>query len=146
MLSLALASLSSAMAFTLSAPSLKLAQTSATASHTPLPTSALPLRICRMQEADAEPVVTSAPTAYIEFIVGVPEPCVPDVSLTRSRDGSTGVATFTFDNPSFLAKSTTELGDTTGKSACTLEHPSGAYDSCIDVRQLSHGICSDMAG
>lgn len=52
--------------------------------------------------------------AYIEFIVGYPEPAVPDVKLTRSRDGSTGVATFTFDNPSFLAASSAELGETTG--------------------------------
>ena len=43
-----------------------------------------------------------------------PEPVVPDVSLTRSRDGSTGVATFTFDNPSFLAASSESLGETTG--------------------------------
>lgn len=56
----------------------------------------------------------SVPSAYIEFIIGVPEPCVPDVKLTRSRDGSTGVATFTFDNPSFLAAASAELGETTG--------------------------------
>uniref|UniRef100_A0A7S0H7V2 Photosystem II reaction center Psb28 protein n=1 Tax=Phaeocystis antarctica TaxID=33657 RepID=A0A7S0H7V2_9EUKA len=54
------------------------------------------------------------PAAYIEFIIGVPEPCIPDVKLTRSRDGSTGVATFTFDNPSFLAAASAELGETTG--------------------------------
>ena len=57
---------------------------------------------------------TAAPAAFIEFIVGVPEPCVPDVKLTRSRDGTTGVATFTFDNPSFLAAASQELGETTG--------------------------------
>jgi len=56
----------------------------------------------------------AAPSAYIEFIIGVPEPCVPDVSLTRSKDGTTGVATFTFDNPSFLAAASAELGETTG--------------------------------
>ena len=56
----------------------------------------------------------SMPAAYIEFIIGVPEPCIPDVKLTRSRDGSTGVATFTFDNPSFLAAASAELGETTG--------------------------------
>ena len=57
------------------------------------------------------------PAAYIEFIIGVPEPCIPDVKLTRSRDGSTGVATFTFDNPSFLAAASAELGETTGARA-----------------------------
>ena len=66
-----------------------------------------------MQEDVPAPAV-SAPSAFIEFIVGVPEPCVPDVSLTRSRDGTTGVATFTFDNPSFLQASTESLGETTG--------------------------------
>ena len=32
-----------------------------------------------------------------------PETVVPDVSLTRSRDGSTGTATFTFGDPSCLS-------------------------------------------
>lgn len=67
----------------------------------------------RMCDA-APPAAVSAPSAYIEFIVGFPEPVVPDVQLTRSRDGSTGVATFTFDNPSFLAANTQDLGETTG--------------------------------
>merc|ERR1719201_1244582 len=62
----------------------------------------------RMSEADS-PAVAAAPDAFIEFIEGVPEPCVPDVSLTRSRDGSTGVATFTFDNPSFLSAASEAL-------------------------------------
>lgn len=64
------------------------------------------LRALHMQEGTA--------SAYIEFIVGIPEPCVPDVKLTRSRDGQTGTATFTFDNPSFLQASTEALGETTG--------------------------------
>merc|ERR1719460_3385751 len=74
--------------------------------------------ISRMQAAEVPaedaPPAAAAPSAYIEFIVGYPEPVVPDVSLTRSRDGSTGVATFTFDNPSFLAAATQDLGETTG--------------------------------
>merc|ERR1711871_865471 len=56
----------------------------------------------------------AAPGAFIEFIEGIPEPVVPDVQLTRSRDGTTGVATFTFDTPSFLDASTQSLGETTG--------------------------------
>ena len=104
------------------------------ATHTPLRVPAAPVvasrpalasRLCRMQE-DAPPA-PSAPSAYIEFIIGVPEPCVPDVSLTRSRDGTTGVATFTFDNPSFLAAASAELGETTGEpqhpSACETGRP-----------------------
>ena len=78
--------------------------------------------------ATAEPAAPdaaggAAPEAFIEFIVGVPEPAVPDVKLTRSRDGTTGVATFTFDNPSFLAASTAELGETTGLATpCHARH------------------------
>ena len=64
--------------------------------------------------ANTPPPAVAAPAAYIEFIIGIPEPCVPDVSLTRSRDGTTGVASFTFDNPSFLMAATEELGETTG--------------------------------
>jgi hypothetical protein len=67
----------------------------------------------RMQTGDAKPAVT-APLAYIEFMQGVPEPVVPDVKLTRSRDGTTGVATFTFDGPSFLSAASADLGETTG--------------------------------
>lgn len=63
-----------------------------------------------MQQDDA-PVQASA---WIEFITGVPEPVVPDIKLTRSRDGSTSVATFTFDNPSFLSAASEALGETTG--------------------------------
>merc|ERR1719183_627444 len=65
-------------------------------------------------EESAPPAAVTQASAYIEFIVGVPEPCVPDVSLTRSKDGSTGVATFTFDNPTFLSAASEALGETTG--------------------------------
>ena len=41
------------------------------------------------------------------------EPSVPDVSLTRSRDGSSGVATFTFTEPAVFDASS-DLGDITG--------------------------------
>jgi len=43
-----------------------------------------------------------APAAGIQFYEGVYEPDVPDVKLTRSRDGDNGVATFRFDNVSFF--------------------------------------------
>lgn len=70
----------------------------------------------RMQAGDATPTApVTAPAAYIEFMLGVPEPVVPDVKLTRSRDGSTGVATFTFDGPSFLSAASADLGETTGE-------------------------------
>jgi len=50
----------------------------------------------------------------IQFIKGLDEKVLPDVRLTRSRDGSTGTATFRFKNPNILDKSTTKEGEITG--------------------------------
>jgi photosystem II protein len=52
--------------------------------------------------------------AKIQFIKGLDEPVLPDVRLTRSRDGSTGTATFRFKNPNILDKSTAKQGEITG--------------------------------
>ena len=41
--------------------------------------------------------------AEIQFSRGLAEAVVPDVRLTRSKDGSNGTATFYFENPSALA-------------------------------------------
>lgn len=49
----------------------------------------------------------------IQFIQGTDEQTVPDVRLTKSRDGTNGVATFVFEQPS-LFDSSGELGDITG--------------------------------
>lgn len=51
-------------------------------------------------------------TAAIQFFRGVDEPVVPDIRLTRSRDGRTGQALFVFDEPDALAPES--LGDITG--------------------------------
>lgn len=50
--------------------------------------------------------------AQIQFSRGIDEEVVPDVRLTRSRDGSSGTATFYFENPKALDGSSTE--DITG--------------------------------
>jgi len=42
-------------------------------------------------------------TATIQFSRGIDEETIPDVRLTRSRDGSSGTATFRFENPKVLA-------------------------------------------
>ena len=42
--------------------------------------------------------------AHIQFIKGIDEKVLPDVRLTRSRDGSTGTATFLFTQPMILDK------------------------------------------
>ena len=50
--------------------------------------------------------------AAIQFFRGIDEPVVPDIRLTRSRDGRTGQATFVFEQPQALAPET--LGDIGG--------------------------------
>ena len=50
--------------------------------------------------------------AAIQFFRGVDEPVVPDIRLTRSRDGLTGQALFVFQEPEALAPET--MGDITG--------------------------------
>jgi photosystem II protein len=48
----------------------------------------------------------------IQFFRGVDEPVVPDIRLTRSRDGRTGQALFVFEEPEALAPES--MGDITG--------------------------------
>ena len=50
----------------------------------------------------------------IQFIQGLDEKVLPNVRLTRSRDGSTGTATFRFKNPNILDKNTAKKGEITG--------------------------------
>lgn len=52
--------------------------------------------------------------AVIQFIKGINETVVPEVKLTRSRDGNTGTATFRFTNPTILDVSMENQGDITG--------------------------------
>jgi photosystem II protein len=51
--------------------------------------------------------------ASLQFIKGVNESTVPDVSLRRARTGTSGQASFVFENPSIFQASS-ELGDITG--------------------------------
>ena len=53
-------------------------------------------------------------TAHIQFIKGINEKILPDIRLTRSRDGSTGTATFRFKNSNILDKSLALTGEITG--------------------------------
>ena len=50
--------------------------------------------------------------ASIQFFRGIDEPVVPDIRLTRSRDGRTGQAKFLFEQPQALAPET--FGDIGG--------------------------------
>lgn len=49
----------------------------------------------------------------IQFIQGTDEQTVPDVRLTKSRDGTNGMAIFKFDQPSVF-DSSGEVGEITG--------------------------------
>ncbi|PSO47895.1 MAG: photosystem II reaction center protein Psb28 [Cyanobacteria bacterium SW_9_44_58] len=46
--------------------------------------------------------------ASIQFSQGINEETIPDVRLTRSRDGSSGTATFRFENPNILSAENTQ--------------------------------------
>ncbi|XWS36502.1 hypothetical protein CRYUN_Cryun20dG0090200 [Craigia yunnanensis] len=48
-----------------------------------------------------------------QFILGTDEQTMPDVRLTKSRDGTNGVAIFRFDQPSVF-DSSDEVGEITG--------------------------------
>ena len=50
----------------------------------------------------------------IQFIQGIDETIIPDVQLTRSRDGNNGKATFRFNNPDILKPCMENKGDITG--------------------------------
>jgi photosystem II protein len=52
--------------------------------------------------------------AVIQFIQGFNEEVIPDVKLTRSRDGNTGTATFRFANPKVLDSDMSSKGTITG--------------------------------
>ena len=49
----------------------------------------------------------------MSFVKGVTEDVVPDIKLTRSRDGQSGTATFAFASPSVFEASS-DVGDITG--------------------------------
>ena len=57
----------------------------------------------------------------IQFIKGLDEKILPDVRLTRSRDGSTGTATFRFKNPNILNRYTARKGEITGMYLIDIE-------------------------
>ncbi|GAB2220225.1 hypothetical protein Droror1_Dr00007868 [Drosera rotundifolia] len=57
--------------------------------------------------------IAMAANPKIQFIQGTDELSIPDVKLTKSRDGTNGVAIFKFEEPSVF-DSSGELGDITG--------------------------------
>lgn len=58
-------------------------------------------------------VIASASLCSMQFIKGVEEPTVPEVKLTRSKDGAQGTAIFYFEKPAVFENSG-EMGEITG--------------------------------
>lgn len=54
--------------------------------------------------------------ATIQFIEGIDETVIPNIKLTRSRDGNTGTATFRFNNPDIIQQNMQDKGDIQGMS------------------------------
>jgi photosystem II protein len=50
----------------------------------------------------------------IQFVRGLNELVIPDIKLTRSRDGSTGTASFFFKNPNIFKKNLSKKREITG--------------------------------
>ena len=57
-------------------------------------------------------IMTTNKTAKIQFYEGTDEPVVPEIRLTRSKDGTTGQALFLFEKPQALSSITD--GEITG--------------------------------
>lgn len=57
---------------------------------------------------------TALDAASMQFVRGLNEKVVPNVKLTRARDGSSGIASFTFNKPNVFDASTSSQGDVTG--------------------------------
>ncbi|CAB9523503.1 II reaction center PSB28 protein [Seminavis robusta] len=69
------------------------------------------------QEEEAAVTAVSAmegPRPQIQFVKGLEEKAIPKVKLTRARDGTSGIATFLFDNPNVFDASTASQGEITG--------------------------------
>ncbi|XP_050365924.1 photosystem II reaction center Psb28 protein [Argentina anserina] len=77
------------------------------------------LRISRPQWAplrqsiQASRSIRMMATTRIQFIQGTDEQTIPDVRLTKSKDGTNGMAIFRFEQPSVF-DSSGEVGDITG--------------------------------
>ncbi|KAJ0111987.1 hypothetical protein Patl1_01691 [Pistacia atlantica] len=67
----------------------------------------------------------------IQFIQGTDELTVPDVKLTKSRDGTNGMAIFSFDQPSVF-DSSNEIGDITGFYMIDEEGVLQSVDASVD--------------
>ena len=72
----------------------------------------------------------------IQFIKGLDEKVLPEVRLTRSRDGSTGTATFKFNSPITLHKDIVRKGEITGMYLVDEE---GILETCNVHARFNNG-------
>merc|ERR1712113_926782 len=61
---------------------------------------ALRSRMVSCSRAPSLQVSSEAVKTSMQFVKGVDEPCVPEVKLSRAKDGSSGTAAFIFHNDS----------------------------------------------
>ena len=78
--------------------------------------------------------MTANKTAKIQFYEGTDEPVVPEIRLTRSKDGTTGQALFLFEKPQALS-SITE-GEITGMRMIDTE---GEISTSISLNSFING-------
>lgn len=73
-----------------------------------------PTKLTQMRRVDEKPrPILMMVKPAIQFIRGIDEQTVPDVKLTKSRDGTNSTATFTFLEPSVF-DSSGDVNDITG--------------------------------
>ncbi|KAJ4955006.1 hypothetical protein NE237_011789 [Protea cynaroides] len=73
----------------------------------------LPRWVSLIRNSQTPRPITMMVKPTIQFIQGTDEQTIPDVRLTKSRDGTNGMAIFSFEQPSVF-DSSGELGDITG--------------------------------
>lgn len=87
----------------------------AAAASMPLATAFAPMpHSSSLSPSSTTPSSTALSAAAIQFVRGLDETVVPDVKLTRARDGSSGTATFRFKSPNVFDASTAAQGEITG--------------------------------
>ncbi|KAK4758026.1 hypothetical protein SAY87_019327 [Trapa incisa] len=72
-----------------------------------------PWTIIKLNQQSSRPLVIQMVKPTIQFIQGMDEQTVPDIRLTKSRDGTNGVAIFRFEQPSVF-DSSGDVGEITG--------------------------------
>jgi photosystem II protein len=78
------------------------------------PAAAAASRASRRPSGRAASLRCAASNTSMQFVKGVSESAVPDVKLTRARDGSSGTAIFFFESPDVFDAANEGAGEITG--------------------------------